>query len=191
MKVSGIVLLTLLLGFSLAFAEGGKPYKKYSYNGDFNYCDNTNIRVDDGLVIITHRGYDKAVVEITDDYELSVNGQDIKLDSDQKQLVKEYYNLVVDINEEATQIGMEGAKIGLEGAKLGTTALKNVLKMFLTDYDSDDLERDMEKEAAKIEAKADALEKQADKIEAKAEELEEVAERLEDKIPELRNIIWY
>jgi hypothetical protein len=191
MRVSIIALMILLLGFSASFGEGGKRSRTYSLNSDFSYCDNTSIDVEGGTVIITHRGRDKAVVEITDDYELSVNGQEIKLNSDQKELVKEYYNLAVDLNEQATQIGLEGAKIGLEGAKLGTRALKNVLKMFLTDYTSDDLEWEMEKEAAKIEAKADALEERANEIEEKADELEAVAEELEEKIPELENIIWY
>jgi len=192
MRLFLTLLITLLLGISLVFAEGGKPSRSYSVTSDYCYFDDTNIDVDnDGTVIINHRGRNKAVVEITEDYELFVNGHEIELTPEQKILIKEYYYLVIDLNTHATEIGIEGAKIGLEGAKLGTKAIKNVLKMFLTDYDSDDLEREMEKEAARIEAKAEALEEQADELEEMAERLEEVAEELEDEIPELENIIWY
>ena len=147
MRVSIILLLTLLLCFSAAFSEGGKCSHSYSVYNDFNYYDNTDIDVRDGTVIITHKGRDKTVVKITEKYDLFVDGAEIKVNPEQKELLGEYYHLVIELHERAAEIGLEGAKIGLEGAKLGTKAIKNVLKMFLTDYDSDDLEREMEKEA--------------------------------------------
>ncbi len=191
MRVLFIVLLTLLFGFSSAFAAGGKCLNTYSIYNNHDYFENTDIDFEDGTIIITHKGRHNTIVEITEDYELFVNEQQIKVNAEQKKLVKQYYHLVVDIHEQATEIGLEGAKIGLEGAKLGTKAIRNVLRMFLTDYDSNDLEREMERAAAKLEAQAEELEEQAEEIEAMAEELEEIAEELEEQIPELDDIIWY
>ncbi len=191
MRVLFIVLLTLLMSFSWAFAAGGKCSHTYSIYNSLNYFENADIDFEDGTIIITHNGRDKTIVEITEDYELFINEQQIKVNPEQKKLVKQYYHLVADIHKQAVEIGLEGAKIGREGAKLGTKAIRNVVKMFLTDYDSDDLVREMEREAARFEARAEVLEEQAEEIEEMAEELEEIAEELEEQIPELDDIIWY
>ena len=62
--------------------------------------------------------------------------------------------------------------------------------MFLTDYDSDDLEREMEKEAAEIEARADALEEQAEEIESTMHKLAEQVQTAE-QMPKKEQLPMY
>jgi chaperonin cofactor prefoldin len=63
--------------------------------------------------------------------------------------------------------------------------------MILPNYGPDDLERDMEAEAARIEAKADILEKKAEIIDEKLDKLESIHETLKQDIPELKNLDWF
>ena len=56
-----------------------------------------------------------------------------------------------------TVIGIEGGKIGLAGAGLGLKAVAGVFKLLTPGYDEDDLERDMEHEAEKLEKKAEKI----------------------------------
>ena len=77
-------------------------------------------------------------------------------------------------------------KIGAAGARLGIEAIASVFKLLRWDYDSDDLEREIERKAEKIEARAERLEARAEKIEQMACELERIEEKLERQIPEMR-----
>jgi len=191
MRILIVILLSLTLVFSSAFAVGGKSSHSAVVFNDSYHLNNADIDIEDGTIIITHKGRRQTTVEITENYELFIDERPVKMNAERKMLVKQYYILVIDIHERAVEIGIEGARIGLDGAKIGAKAIKNVLKMFLTEYDSDDLEREMEKEASAIEARAEELEEQADEIEEMAEELEEIAEELEEQIPELEDLIWF
>ena len=57
----------------------------------------------------------------------------------------------------AKMLGIEGAKIGAGGVKLGFTAIAKVVKLLSDEYDTDDLEEDLEREAEKLEKKAERL----------------------------------
>ncbi len=147
---------------------------------------NYEIDIDDGTIILSPRSRRYSKVKITDDYRLYVNGHKVDLDDDQKELVKEFHGLAVQIQEDARKIGKEGAKIGVAGARLGVEALASVFKLLRSDYDTDDLEREIEQKAAEIEACAEKLEARAEKIEQMACELERIEEKLERQIPEMR-----
>ncbi len=151
-------------------------------------CDigNYEMEIDDGTIILSPRSRRYSEVKITDDCRLYVNGRKVELDDEQKELVMEFHGLAVQIEEDARKIGKEGAKIGVAGAKLGIDALASVFKLLRSDYDSDDLEREIEHKAAKIEAMAEKLEARAEKIEQMACELEMIEEKMERKILEMR-----
>jgi len=151
--------------------------------------DNINIDLEGGSVIVVNREkHDE--VEITGDYELYVNDEYIETDPQQKQLLQEFHTQVMDIKDEAIEVGIEGAKIGLEGAKVGLQAIGGVVKMIFTEYDDDDLDRDLERKTEIIEAKAELLEDRAEDIEDMADDLEDMLYDLEEQIPAIKALDW-
>jgi len=152
--------------------------------------DDISVDIDDGVIIIECEDYDD-IVEIDEDYQLFINGREIKTDSKEKRLLRNYYHQFEDITEYAMEIGAEGARIGVKGASLGLKAVANLVKLVLEDYDSDDLERDMEKEADKIEKAAKRLEKKAEKLEDVAEDFKRTHRKLRRSIDELDELEWF
>lgn len=191
MRSAIIILLISLLTFSCVYAVGGKCRKHSISDEHQGTLDNVSIDLDDGTVIITNEGWHRATVEITEDYELYVNGRFVETDREQEELIKEYYDQVVQIVEHAKEIGYEGAKIGLRGARIGFRAVRGVFRLLLTDYDDEDLERELERDAEVLEARAEELEERAEVLEDLADELEEMQEELADEIPELRKLDWF
>ena len=78
--------------------------------------------------------------------------------------------------------------IGLAGAKLGLSAVACVAKLRLDDYDSDDMEDDIEVKTEDLEKMAGKLEKKAEKIEDMADDLEKTHKKLRRSIPELGDL---
>jgi hypothetical protein len=158
-----------------------------------DWDDNTWFEIDDGSVIITHkeRGEPRSTVEITEDHELYVDDKGIDLDPQQQAMVDRFHDDCMELAEQATKIGLEGAKIGLEGAKLGAEAVAGVFRLILPDYDSDDLEAEMERKAGRIEAKAAVLEEKASEIEDMADDLDDQAGDMRRAIPALKELDWF
>jgi len=152
--------------------------------------DNARYKLDDGSILMTNLDDRDESVVITEDYDLFVNDEQVRLDREQQALVREYHELTYEIVDDAKLMAKEGIKIGLKGAKLGLKAVGGVLKMLMTSYDEDEFEADMEREGEKIEAMGEVLEAKGEVIEKKAERLEEVGEELIEEIPELRELDW-
>jgi hypothetical protein len=159
------------------------------FDGELWEADDIHVSIDDGSVILTHE-YEDDEIEITDDYELYINGHMIKTDSRQRELVREYHTLVYRIKDCAVEIGLKGAKIGVEGARIALQAIGGVLKMLFTAYDEDDLDRDMEEATREIEYKAELLEDEAEEIEDMAEDIEDVWYDMQEEIPEIGALGW-
>ena len=117
-----------------------------------------------------------------------INGDKVKLDDEQRVLVKDFYDQSMQIGKIAKEMGLEGAKIGAEGAKLGMKAIGGLIKMLLTDYDEEDLDYYLEAESEKIEERAELLEERAEELEDIADELEYHAE---EEIPKLEELDWF
>jgi hypothetical protein len=185
-----LTILTLSLFAFASVAPAGHTHRSRTIShSHISTLDDINIEFDDKTLVMTSEDGDD-VVEITEDYKLYINDKLIKTDQSQEALLKEFYEQTVDLTECAVAIGAEGAKVGLAGAKVGLHAVNGVLKVLFTDYDSDDLERDIEREAAKVEAKAKLLEDKAEKIEDMADDLEDIYDEMEESIPELRDLDW-
>jgi hypothetical protein len=150
--------------------------------------DHVDLDFEGKTIVLTYHDHRDARVEITEDYELYVNGVLVVTDEDQRKLVSECYLLTMEIVAEAGLLGIKGAQIGVEGACLGIKGLGGVLKMLFTSYDDRDFERDMERAARELERKAERLERRAEDIEQAAERLEFVYSRMEREIPELREL---
>ena len=158
----------------------------------FDRWEDVSFELEHGSVMIRHdEGRRESVVEVTEDEELIVNGKAVKLDHDQRDMVADFYERCVELHESAVEIGRAGAKVGLEGAKLGARAIGCLFKLASASYDEDDMERELEREAQKIEAKAAVLERRADDIEENAEHIERLTDRMCDKIPELDRLRWF
>lgn len=191
MRILTAILIVSLFVLSSVTAADNRYYCKSIDIKNDCHMDGVSIDVDDGTLIITYKDGGYSRIEITEDYELYVNGRLVKTDREQKELIEDYYDQAIEIIEYAKEIGFEGAEIGIEGAKIGLKAVKGVFKLLLANYDTDDLERDMEREAAKLEARAEKLEEKADELEDMADELEERQEELADHIPELDELDWF
>ena len=192
MKVIAVYVLAGLMIFTGSSIADRHHDIHYAHSYDKDVCEGMSFDLDDGSIIITltdRRSVE--IVEITEDYQLYINDEQIELNADQQKLVQEFHIKGMEIVEYAKELGWEGAKIGVSGAKLGLKAVGNVFKLMFTSYDTDDFEREMEREAAKIEARAERLEEKAEKVEDMADDLEEIAWDMEREIPELRELDWF
>ena len=197
MRILVITLLTglLLLGTATTSLAG----RHYDRRGDFhhnhfsNWDEDISFDLDDGTLIITcEQGRrELSVVEFTEDYELFIDGNEIELNDDQRELVHEFYDQSMDIVDYAKEIGWEGAKIGVEGAKLGAKAIGCLFKLLSPNYDSDDMENEIERAAENIEERAERLEEKAEFIEEMVKDLEDISDDMCDKIPELDRLGWF
>lgn len=151
---------------------------------------NHQVQWDGELVILTSVDHDDFEVEVDYDYDLQIDGKSISLNAEQQVLVKEYYEQFDGMTKEVKEIIWAGARIGLKGAGVGIKAITGVIKMIFTDYDEDDLERDVERAAEKIEAQAEVIEKRAERVEDMAYDLEESFDLMVKAIPELQDLDW-
>ncbi len=191
MRTLIIFIISVLLPFSSVSASHCKSLKYSVRNKHVACLKDVEVDIDDGSIIFTEKDNDHERVEITEEYELYVNGRLVEVNEKQQRLIEAYYDLYMDIIRQAKKIGYEGAKIGAKGAKLGLKAVAGVLRLLGSDYDSDDLERDLKREARKLEDRAEKLQEKAEKIEQMADELEDVHNDLRDRIPELRELDWF
>ncbi len=185
-----ILMFIAALTFISDSAHAGRNSYEYTpFNGHTFQADDIEVNVDDGDITLFNEYTDDEVV-INDDYELYVNGKLIETTPEQKEMVELFHTQVYKIIDGAIDIGIEGGKIGIAGAGLGLKAIVGVIKMLHPDYDEDDLERDMEREAGKLEAKAEKLEKRAEKLEELAEDAEDTFNDMLEEIPALKELDW-
>ena len=181
---SVIALATVMFAVMTTGAEA----RRHSRCDDDWTLKHHEIDLDDGVLVIEHE-YEDWTVEITEDYELYVDGREIKTDRKQRKLLRRYYRDYEEIEEIAEELGREAAKVGVAGAKIGAAAVVRVAKTLLDDdYDCDDLEIDIEIDTAQIERMAEKIEKKAEKIEGLADDLVKTHKRLRKSIPELRDL---
>jgi glutamate-1-semialdehyde aminotransferase len=185
------VLALLALMVSPVSADGHQDGSFYVMGLNKWHMDGVQYEIEDGSIFIAHHGHHHDMVEITDNGQLYINDEFVKLNRKQQRLVTTYYDLTMDIVSQAKNLGHEGERIGIEGAKLGLKAVGGVFKMMFTSYDSDDLDQDMEWEAEKLERKAERVEEKAEDIEELAEDLERIAEEMNETISELSELGWF
>jgi len=169
-----------------------RKYRHYRKGSDIYYGLNRHVDIDiDGSTIFFTSDYSDDEVEITDQYEIYLNGDRLKLTPGQQRLTEDCYETMFGILDNAGEIGLKGARVGLAGAKLGANAILKLLKVLGPGYDMDDFEREIEREADKIEARADLIERDAEVIEDMADDLENMMDRLFIEVPELAALDWY
>ena len=184
-----LTLALILLAFAPIDARTKYHNADYTYNYSYNH-DEGELDIDfkGSTLVITCDYDDYDIVEINASYEMYVNDKQIELDAEEQKLVKEFYDETRDIQRTVKRVAAEGAKLGLKGAKLGLQAIGGLFKAALTSYTTDDLERDMEWAAKRLEDEAEDLERMARRIEKRVDNLEEIGLELTDRIPELQEI---
>ena len=182
-KRMSLVVLALVLFAALTMSV--QAHKVCRHDDDWTF-KNKHIEFEDGTLTIENEDEDW-IVEITDDYDLYVNGDRVKVDRKQKKLLRRDYRDYEDIEEMAAEIGEEAAKIGVAGAKIGVAAAACVAKIFLEDFDCD-IDIDIDIDEDELEKMTDKLQKKADKIEDKADDLEKTHRKLRKSIPELGDL---
>ena len=194
-SIAFIVVLSLLCTASpVVQAKKIKHHHKNDHSAKIGFdgvtLDNINIDFEDSILKVTNTD-ENTSFKIDEKYELYINGELISTTPEQKQLTKEMYTSIDMIIEEAKDIGWDGAKIGAEGAKLGLQAILCVFKLISPNYDSDDLESEINAKAKNLEKKAEKIEIRADHIEDMARDLETLTDVMREKIPELKRLSWF
>lgn len=182
--------LSILIVF-IFFASNSAHFHDHKVDEFLALYEDVDVSITEGSIILAWKYDNSEFVEITDDYNLYVNGNKVKLNRDQKELVAEYYDLLESIIEYAKEIGLESARIGVAGAKIGLKALVGAMKALLTEYESDKLEEDLEDEGKQLEEMARDLEDKAEDLEHLAEALEKTHKSLHKEIPQLRELKWF
>ena len=144
----------------------------------------------DTLVLKAPAGSDDRVA-ITPAGGLTINGDTVPLDRGERRLVQDFYGGYVRIEEEAATLGAAGAKLGVAGAALAARALARVVRLSRDDYDEEDLEREMDAEAARMESKGADLEKRGEAIASLVDDLRATVAELRGRIPELGALDWF
>jgi hypothetical protein len=191
MKKFVLILCFAFLILPLASAREETCQRFHSHNHSYTHLDDVSIDADDNSVIIRRNDHSSVVVKIKHGDELYIDGRRVELDRQQQKLVRNYYELALEMTEYAKDIGLAGAEVGLEGAQIGLKAAGKALSLIFTDYDEEDLERELKRETRKIEAKAAKLEDKADKLEDMASELEDLQDQLKEGIPALDELDWF
>lgn len=178
--------VTIFIVFIFSFAIFLQAADENDFKRKYMKCmKDADIDIDNETIKIHDDDYE---VEITEDYNLYVNGKYIETNSHQKRLVKEYHGLIFEIIDRAKEVGLEGARLGIDGAKIGLHAIAGVFKLLSDDYDSEDLEAELEIKADELEEKAAELEKEAKDLEYLASDLEDLHAELKEEIPELEEL---
>jgi len=187
--ILGAALLAAIMFFS-ANASALEHHHWHCNHDEFFRSDDVEVSLDDGSITFTEEETDETV-RITEEYELIVDGRTVHLDHNQQRLVEKYYDRFSDLTEDAIELGKDAAKIGVDGAKLGVHALIGALKLLSSDYDSDDLEVDLDLKGDKIERMAERIEKRGARLEKKAESLKRLHGQLRHEIRELDELEWF
>jgi hypothetical protein len=187
--IVGAALLAAAMFFSANASALEHNHRHCNHDGFFR-SDDVEVSFDDGSITFTEDETDETV-RITEEYELIVNDRTVHLDHNQRRLVEKYYDHFSGLTEDAIEFGKDAAKVGVDGAKLGVHALIGVLKLLSSDYDSDDLEVDLDLKGDKIERMAERIEKRGARLEKRAESLKYLHRELRHEIRELDELEWF
>ncbi|MBD3179538.1 MAG: DUF2884 family protein [Candidatus Latescibacteria bacterium] len=151
---------------------------------------NVDLEFDEDSIIFRERDSGEKV-EITDKYELFIEGKNIPLKRSDRRLVRAYYSQFEKVMEEAREIGLEGARVGADGVRIAIKALGKALADLSDDDGMEKLEKEMDRMEKDIEKKAEKLERRAGEIEEEADELQDLHDELRESIRELDQLGWF
>ncbi len=164
------------------------PIFALSFKGDCPASmDDFKINFEEDTLVMVYKNSPSHTVRILPDFQLLLDGQNIALDSEQRELVKNYYLNVQELVDAATEMGLIGAKIGVESLGIGLRAITHmVAQLLLSEEKIQTTEKKLQEQEEKVKMKASTLEKMGDALEVKAKILEEMHCQLIFKIEALR-----
>lgn len=175
MKTINSILIFLLFASTMLIADDGIKEKFEKIQMNIN-SENYLIFEDDAL-IICDRNTDEYLVEITPQFELYIRSKKITMDSDQQDLLEDYYYAQRTLFSKRNSIGAKGVKIGIQSAELAVKAVGGAITLVASGFDKE-TEKEFEEE----------MEREAEKIEYHAENLEEDANIAEDQIYKINQL---
>lgn len=186
--MKSLLSILLILLFMIPPASAAPPDCSISswFRDGICVFEDVTVRMDDGTLVMEHDDPRCTVVEITDEYDLYIDGKRIDINDHQRKLVEAYYNLVIEVVDDAIGIGVSAAAVGLGGAGIGLGVVGKLFKLILPWYGFDDFENELREETRKIKILAEKLEIHARELEEKAEQAEDVYRVLIRSIPELQ-----
>lgn len=186
MRTVFTIFLSLFILTATAYGVDYKKKKKHHHRYHHEIFENADIEIEDGSILIFPKYYDDKTIEISDSYDLFIDGKQVDMDDDQQELIEEFHTRFFAMIDMAREVGLQGAAIGLKGAGIGVAAIVGICKLIDEDYDQEDLERELEEKAAQLEEEAEELGEQAEELEEVCYTLQELANEIHDEIPEIR-----
>ncbi|KAA3615025.1 MAG: hypothetical protein D8M58_11275 [Calditrichaeota bacterium] len=187
MKVATILFLFCLIIIpGIMFAEDGMKAKFHDVQMNIN--DDNYIVFEDETLIICDRQSDKYLIEITPEIDLYIESNKVSLNSNQRSLLRDYYEAQQILFSKRNSIGAKSIHIGLEGVKLAATAVGGVVELALSGFDEeveDEFEKEMEKKSEKIERQADRLEDDAEEFEYQVKQINRLNRKINREIDDL------
>ena len=185
-----MALLLILVLAALPLTAGAHSEKHHE---DHNVCVSNNSSFDfvDGDLVFTHksrRAKDRVVV--TEDGDLTINGDEIRTDDRERKMQRELYRESAELEDMALAIAADAGKIAAASTEFATAQLASALRS-LRDDDSDVDRDELEAVEGRFEEEIADIEELADKIEDQADEVVEIADDLKESIPELADLDWF
>lgn len=190
MKALSNAILVLVFFSSVIFSAHSEEEDDFPW-GPYEFHDNISIDFEDGTLLAFDSETDALLFEITGEFQLYVDGELVKTNEQQEDLLYSYYTHAEEIMEKARKIAYKGAQIGMEGAKIALQAAGGVFEMLFSGFDDsvvEDFEKEMESESEDLEEAAEHLEEEAEVIEDLADEMDDLFDELQQEIPELRDL---
>jgi len=188
MKKLGLLLILIVLAVPLT---AGAWTHKHHDNHSVSVSDGSSFDIEDGELVLTHKsGRSKDRVVITEDGDLTINGDRIETDERQQKLLRKFYRESAELEEMAEDIADDAAKIAAVSTKYAAAQLTAALRSLSDDDDEAD-EADMGAVEVSFESEIEKIEKSADRIENQADRVVDIADELQESIPELDDLDWF
>jgi hypothetical protein len=159
--------------------------------GGVHMSEQTSIDVDGDLLVITNRDWDDGgKIVISEDGELTIDGERVETDGKSRKLLKKFYREAVKLDEQAQLIAEDAEDLAEEATVFAAAAVRAALRSLADDQD-EDAEADFADLEAGFEDQAELIEKLGDEIGDQADRLKELAEELRERIPELDAVEWF
>lgn len=188
--MKNIVLLMMMIVLAAPLVAEAHSWNKHDRH-HISVSDGSSFDVEDGELTLTHKDrHSKDRVVVSEDGDLTVNGDKVKISNSERKLARKLYREAAELEEMAADIAEDAEKIAAVSTKYASSQIRAVLRALSDDDDDVDEER-MEAIDAKFEKEIDSIEKFADKIETQADKVIDIAEELQERVPELEELDWF
>ena len=183
----------LLVAFSVsvpAVVAAGPGHDHHHCRG-IHMTHHTSLDIEGDLLVITHldrREHEEIV--ISDDGELTIDGQRIETDGKSRKLLKKFFKEAARLEEQADLIAEDAEELADDATAFAAAAIRQALRG-LSDEDDDEADAEFADLKVDFEGRSELVERLGDEIGDQADKLTDLAEQLKDRIPELDQVDWF